>query len=255
MGHGVIENLHAAGHVIDLDFGDMGAGAIGGLRRRVIGGVLEPRRLADRQRHAGNALRQARQLAERDGRLIARRRDGIAVFKIDIDLVDAERARRQRDDLLAHRFAGELRRAAGIDRLAAGEGADALGDRAGIADRSSRYLRCGSRPVRRRSATASCGCPGPDWWRRSRPRPCRSADAHGDALERTEPGALDIIADADADQAALFERRALALAEAFIAGQPQAPRPVLSDNRRCHRPAACRRGTTGRPRRASAPAG
>ena len=109
VGDGVIEDFHAAGHMIDLDFGDMGAGAIGGLRRRVIGGVLQSRRLAGRQRHAGNALRQARQFAERDGRLIAGRRDRQAVFEIDIAFVDAERARRQRDDLLAHRFAGELR--------------------------------------------------------------------------------------------------------------------------------------------------
>ena len=42
-------------------------------------------------------------------------------------------ARRERDDLLAHAVAGHHRRGAGIDRLAAREGADALRDRGGVA--------------------------------------------------------------------------------------------------------------------------
>ena len=185
--------------MIDLDFGDMGAGAIGGLRRRVIGGVLQPRGLAGRQRNAGNALRQARQLAERNGRLVARCRDRQAVFEIDVAFVDAERARRQRDDLRSHRFAGELCGAAGIDRLAAGEGADALSDGAGVADGHHNVVdaaadllgddlrQCRARPL------ALAGGAGGDRDFAARQH------AHGHALERAEAGAFDIIADADAD--------------------------------------------------------
>jgi hypothetical protein len=56
VGNGVFQDFHAAGHVIDFDLDDMRAGAIGSLQRRVIGSVLEPNHLSDRQRHAWYAL-------------------------------------------------------------------------------------------------------------------------------------------------------------------------------------------------------
>ena len=171
-------------------------------------------------------MRQARQLAERNGWLIARCRDCQAVLKIDVGFVGAERTRRQRDDLLAHRFAGELRRAAGIHRLAAGERADALGDGTGIADRHHDVLDAAADlfgdDLRQRGAGALALIGGAG---RDRDLAARQ-DANGDALERTEPGAFDIIADADADQPALIECRALPLPETVIAGKPQ--RFVLS---------------------------
>src|SRR6202034_3968145 len=203
-----------------------GAGAIGGLRRRVIGGVLESRRLAGGQRHTGNALRQTCQFAERNGRLIARCRRRLAVVEIYVVFVDAERACRQRNDLLAHRFTGELRRAAGVHRLAAGESAHALGDGAGIADRHYDVLDAAADllgdDLRQRGAgtLALIGGAGGDSDLTAR------QDAYGDALKRAEPGAFDVIANADTDQPALLKRRALPLAKPFIARKPQ--RFVLS---------------------------
>ncbi len=130
-----------------------------------------------------------------------------------------------------------------------------LGDGAGIADRHHDVLDAAADlfgdDLRQRGAGALAliGGAGGDCDLAAR------QDPHGDALERAEPGAFDVIADADADQPALLERRALPLAEAFIAGKRATLRPVPSDNRRCHRPAACRRGTAARLRRASVPAG
>ena len=201
----VSDDLHAAGHDIDLDFGHMGAGAIGGLRRRVIGGVLEARRLAGRQRHARNALRQSRQFAEADGRPVAAAGNGLAVFEIDSAFLDAEGARRERNELGAHRDAGELRRAAGIDRLPAGERADALGDRRGIADGHHDVFDAAADlfgdDLRQRGAGALALVGGAG---RNRDLAARQ-HPHGHALERTEAGALDVVGDADADEAALAE--------------------------------------------------
>ena len=77
-------------------------------------------------------------------------------------------------------------------------------------------------------------------------------DAHRRAFERADAGALDIAADAEAEIAALFARRALALAkrrqaadriERFVAAPP--------DSRRCRRRSARRRDTECRCDRAS----
>ena len=58
------------------------------------------------------------------------------------DLMVANRG----DHLLLHRLAGDHRRRSGVDRLAAGEGADALRDRAGVAGAHHPSISCLVRP-------------------------------------------------------------------------------------------------------------
>ena len=148
-------------------------------------------------------------------RLVAGLGDGLAVLEIDVALRDAEHARGKGDDLRAHRLAGEERRVAGIHRLAAGEGADALGDRAGVADGHDDVLDAAADLVgddlRERGARALAlgGGAGRDRDLAARQHP------HRHALERAEAGALDVIAEADADEAAFVERRAPAARGSF----------------------------------------
>src|SRR6185312_3564560 len=119
----------------DLNFDDVGAGAIGGLRWRVIGGVFEAGGLSGRQRNARNALRQARQIAEADRRFVAAARGCLAVVEIDFAFRYVERARRQRYKLLTDCLSGNERRRTGVYRLPARKGADALRDGSSVADR------------------------------------------------------------------------------------------------------------------------
>ena len=134
--------------------------------------------------------------------LLPPRAGGAAVLDVDVALADAERAGGQHDDLLAHVVAGHQRGGAGIDRLAAGERADALRDRGGVARGHDDVLHAAADPVgddlrqrRARALALRCGA--------GRDRDLAvGQDAHGDALERPEPRALDVIADADADIAA-----------------------------------------------------
>jgi len=135
-----------------------------------------------------------------------------------ISLSSTPSARGERDQLRTHGLSGDLRGAAGIDRLAAGERADALCDRAGVAQRHHNVFDAAAdllgHDLRQRGARALAliGGPGRDG------DLAALQDAHGDALERTEPGALDIISETDANEPTLLARDTLALAEAFIVG-------------------------------------
>ena len=125
-------------------------------------------------------------------------------------------ARRERDDLPAHVPAGDQRRRAGIDRLPARESADALRDRRRIADRHDDVLDAAADLVgddlrqRRAGALPLRGGAGRDRDLAVRQHP------HRHALERSEPGAFHVIADADAEIAALFARVRLSRAEAAV---------------------------------------
>src|SRR5690606_29342589 len=105
---------------------------------------------------------------------------------------------------------------AGVDRLPAGEGADALREGAGVAH--------GHRHVFERTAHAV----GDDLRQRGagalalRRRAGRDRNlaarqhADGDAFKGSKAGALDIVADADADVAALLARLGLARTKAGV---------------------------------------
>src|SRR6516165_6957360 len=72
-------------------------------------------------------------LAESHAWLVTAAGDRAAVIHVDLGFRNSERSRRERDDLRPHAFAGDYRRIPSVDGLAAGEGADALTDRIGVA--------------------------------------------------------------------------------------------------------------------------
>ncbi len=154
-----------------------------------------------------------------EGRLVAAAGDGAAVLHVDLAFGNAEAACGERDHLLFHVVARDHRRASGVDRLPAGEGADALADGIGVAERHHDVGDRTAEPVgddlrQRRMGALPLG------GRAGRHRDLAVAqDAHGDAFERPEPGAFHVIADADADMAPGGARGRLARREAGIVGK------------------------------------
>ena len=149
----------------------------------------------------------ARKLAERHRRLVAAARGGAAVLDVDLALpARRARARRARRSACARCSPAMQRGGAGIDRLPAGECADALRDRRGVAgghhdvfDAAADMVGHDLRQRRARALSLDGGA--------GRDRDLAVGQhAHGDALERPEARAFDVIADADAEIAALGAR-------------------------------------------------
>ena len=152
------------------------------------------------------------------------------VLEVAQDEIEVEDAGSERNDLLAHGGSRKPRRRAGVDRLAARESADPLRDRRGVArghdnvahgaahfiGNDLRQRRDGALPLRGRA-----GCDR---------NLAVGQDAHGDALERTQPRALDVVGDPDAEVAPLRAGRALARAKVLVAGELErallAPREI-----------------------------
>src|SRR5262249_36964440 len=132
---------------------------------------------------------------------------------------DPERTRRERYDLHPHVFAGDHRRIPGVDGLPAGERTDPLTDRIGVAgchhdirDPAANAVSDDLREHRVRTLALRRGAAGDA-------HPATRQDAHGDPLERAEPGAFHVVRDADTDIAPLRTGALLASTEAVVVGQ------------------------------------
>ena len=206
--------------------------ACGGVNRRCARGRA-PGRAQMRTRHA----RARRASSPSDIDFVAAAGGGAPILDVDLGLRHAQRARGERDDLLC-----TLSPAISADEPAL------------IACRLAKApMPCEIAPVSPTVMTMS-SIRQPTWsaticarsWclalgggaGRDRDLAVRE-HAHAHALERTEPGALDVVADPDAEIAALGALR-LAGAKARVVGQASA-RVWLLGNRRWRRPAACRR--------------
>ena len=126
-----------------------------------------------------------------------------AAVDVQIALGDFERVRSDLQRFLAHLARGDVRRSAGHHRLAAVRSAEAERDCGGVAggDADVRHVAAEllGHDLREHglSALPHGGGAGRDV------NPAQRIDAHRDRLERTAPGALHEIGDADADIAAL----------------------------------------------------